>query len=199
MAEERSPVYPFLSFFFFLTVTFSNQIELRCRVDEEEGVDAEKIDKDLCREGSEKDGEDKGLWGERGKGGDEVAEGRGGKSTRELSGGIKGLVKVKDEGQWRGLGETSRGESTIGLLGTEFSTEAWTRVAVERTRGSNVAQEGEQCIGSIEPSKEEPMGGAKGMVSYESKLGGQAAARVLSNSSISWSIESETSPKRDRD
>ena len=58
MAEERSPVSPFLSFFF-LTVTFLNQMELRWRVDGEEGVDAEKIDKDLCREGSDKDGEDK--------------------------------------------------------------------------------------------------------------------------------------------
>ena len=53
-----------------------------------------------------------------------MAKGRGGNSTRELSGGIKGLVKVKEEGQWRGLGETSRGESTIGILGTEFSIEA---------------------------------------------------------------------------
>ena len=96
MAKERSPVSPFLSFFFFLTVTFSNWMELRWRVDGEEGVDAEKIDKDLCKEGLEKAGEDKGLWGERGKGGNEVAEGRGGKSTRELSGGIKGLVKVKE-------------------------------------------------------------------------------------------------------
>ena len=49
---------PFLSFFFFLIITFSNLIELRWRVDGEDGVTVEKIDSVLWREGSEKEGED---------------------------------------------------------------------------------------------------------------------------------------------
>ena len=57
-------VKPFLSFFFFLIVTFSNLIELRWRVDGEDGVTVEKIDSVLWREGLEKEGEDRGLHGE---------------------------------------------------------------------------------------------------------------------------------------
>ena len=41
-------------------------MEFRWRVDGEEGVVAVKIDSDICREGSEKDGEDSGLCGDEG-------------------------------------------------------------------------------------------------------------------------------------
>ena len=41
-------------------------MEFKWRVDNEEGVVLVKIDGDLCREGSEKDGEDSGLSGDEG-------------------------------------------------------------------------------------------------------------------------------------
>ena len=59
--DERSPISPLLSFFFFLTVTFSNRIEFRCKVEGEVGVEAEKIESDFCKMGSEKEGEEVGL------------------------------------------------------------------------------------------------------------------------------------------
>ena len=63
-------------------------MELRGRIDGEEGVVAEKMDKVLWREGAEKEGEEIGLRGEGGMGGEVVADGRGGKSKREVRGGI---------------------------------------------------------------------------------------------------------------
>ena len=61
-------------------------------MDGEVGVTIEKMDSVLWRDGSEKDGEDRGLHGEgRGKG-EEGAAGRGGKSTNEVRTGTKAVV-----------------------------------------------------------------------------------------------------------
>ena len=57
---DRTPEGSVFSFFFW-TVTFSNRMEFRWRVEGEEGVFAKKIDRDLWSEGSEKDGEDMRL------------------------------------------------------------------------------------------------------------------------------------------
>ena len=56
----------------------------------EEGVVAEKIDREFWREGLEKEGEVVGLQGEGGSDGEEVVEGSGGKSTSEEKEGTKG-------------------------------------------------------------------------------------------------------------
>ena len=45
----------------FLTVTLANLMELRCRVEGEEGVEAVKIERDFLRVGSENEGEEVGL------------------------------------------------------------------------------------------------------------------------------------------
>ena len=42
-------------------MTFSNRIEFRCKVEGELGVEAEKIENDFYRVGSEKEGEEVGL------------------------------------------------------------------------------------------------------------------------------------------
>ena len=81
-ADERGSVEPCLSFFFFLIVTFSKRIELRWRLLGEDGVTAENIGRALCRAGSAEEGEDIGLRGDNGNGGEEVVEGSGGKSTK---------------------------------------------------------------------------------------------------------------------
>ena len=81
---------PCLSFFFFLIVTFSKKIELRWRVLGEDGVTIENIGSILCRAGSANEGEEIRLRGDNGKGGDEVATGSGGKSTKEESLGTTG-------------------------------------------------------------------------------------------------------------
>ena len=73
-------------------------MELRCRVEGEEGVVAEKMDKYFLSEGSDKDGEEVGLFsGGEGRC-DEVVEGRGGKSTIEVKEGTEGVGKGFEEG-----------------------------------------------------------------------------------------------------
>ena len=89
-AEERRSMKPYLSFFFFLIVTFLNRIKLRWRVLGEDEVTAENIGSDLCRAGSEKEGKEIGLRGDEGIGGEEGALGSGGKSTKEESMGTTG-------------------------------------------------------------------------------------------------------------
>ena len=83
----------------FLTVTLANLIELRCRMVGEVGEEAVKMERDLLREGSEKEGEEVGLgsgeaWSEGGAKGiiggvtrpEEGMQGkRGGNSTSESS------------------------------------------------------------------------------------------------------------------
>ena len=48
-------------FDFFRTVTFAKWMELRCKVEGEEGVVVVKIDRDFLSVGSEKEGEEVGL------------------------------------------------------------------------------------------------------------------------------------------
>ena len=45
----------------FLTVTLANLMELRWRMEGEDGEEAVKMERDLVREGSEKEGEEVGL------------------------------------------------------------------------------------------------------------------------------------------
>ena len=46
----------------FLIVTLANLIELRGRMEGELGVEAVKMERDFLSEGSEKEGEEVGLW-----------------------------------------------------------------------------------------------------------------------------------------
>ena len=103
-------------------------------VEGEEGVEAEKIDRDFWRVGSEKEGEEVGLRGEDGRAGGVVEVGRGGKSTREekegtvgegigfgMGGGgkpSKGACAQTKGGEEGLAGETEGGEGTnVSLIG----------------------------------------------------------------------------------
>ena len=63
-AEERSTFVSLFPLGGFLTVTLANLIELRCRVVGEVGEEAVKMERDLLREGSEKEGEEVGKPGQ---------------------------------------------------------------------------------------------------------------------------------------
>ena len=69
--------------FFLLIVTFSNLIESRGRIEGDRGFLSEKMFKDFCKDGSEKEGEVTGLSGETGVG---PAFTSGGKSASEKRG-----------------------------------------------------------------------------------------------------------------
>ena len=60
-SEERSTLGSLFPLGAFLTLTFTNLMELRWRVEGEVGEAAVKIERDILREGSEKEGEEVGL------------------------------------------------------------------------------------------------------------------------------------------
>ena len=124
------------------------------------GVLAVKIDRDLCKEGSEKEGEEAGLCGEGTREEGVVWEGRGRKTSKEVRGGTGGAgigLEVGEGIKSERFDEAGRGEaeqSRRGEEGWSEETKGVDTLAPQSGEGADASQTSNTLIASsIEPKK----------------------------------------------